>query len=399
MALNVRHPVWLPATPSPGVRTFATLFLIETMARASTATVVPLQAYELLADERRVSFLYTAVGLVALTASFLIPVLIRRLSRRWTYTIGAMALIAAYLALWSQMVTGQAAGMLLRVFGTSCLNITLSLYVMDFIRKQDFVRNDATRMAISTIGWSSAPTIGVWLYTGIGPAAVYGWSILWATILIGVFWYFRLTENKAIVPGRIAPANPLRNIRRFAAQPRLRLAWTIAFGRSCFWVTFFVYVPITMVAAGEGKTAGAYVISAGNALLISALLWQRISGRVGVRASIVTCFAILAVAVFCAGLSGVATPWWTAGFLLVAAFAASGLDAIGAVPFYRAVHVHERPEMTAVYRTYMDLSELVPLFVYGVLLTWFGLGVVFVALAGLMVVCGLISLRHLPRRL
>ncbi|MBK0398044.1 MFS transporter [Limibaculum sp. M0105] len=399
MALNVRHPIWLSATPSPGVRTFATLFLLETMARASTATIVPLQAYELLADERQVSFLYTAVGLVALAASFAIPVMIRRLSRRWTYTIGALALCVAYLALWSQTVSGQATGMLLRVFGTSCLNIALSLYVMDFIRKQDFVRNDATRMAISTIGWSSAPTIGVWLYTGIGPAGVYVWSIAWSTILIAVFWYFRLTENKVIVPGRIAPSNPLRNVRRFLAQPRLRLAWTIAFGRSCFWVTFFVYVPITMVAAGEGKAAGAYVISAGNALLISALLWQRINGRIGVRGAIVSCFAILAVSVFCAGVAGVTAPWWTAGFLLVGAFAASGLDAIGAVPFYRAVHVHERPEMTAVYRTYMDVSELAPLFVYGVLLTWFGLGVVFIALSGLMLVCGLISLRHLPRRL
>ncbi|MDT8346140.1 MAG: MFS transporter, partial [Thermohalobaculum sp.] len=266
MALNVRHPVWLPAAPSPGVRTFSFLFLIETMARASTATVVPLQAYDLLRDERMVSFLYTSVGIVALAASFVIPFLIRRLSRRWTYTIGAVALALAYLALWTQTLGGQAGGMLLRVFGTSCLNITLSLYVMDFIRKQDFVRNDATRMAISTVGWASAPTIGVWLYAGIGPGAVYGWSIAWATILVGVFWFFRLTENKAIVPGRIAPSNPLRNIRRFVAQPRLRLAWTIAFGRSSFWVTFFVYVPITMVAAGEGQAAGAYVISAGNAL-------------------------------------------------------------------------------------------------------------------------------------
>ncbi|MDT8343814.1 MAG: hypothetical protein RQ752_05230, partial [Thermohalobaculum sp.] len=106
-----------------------------------------------------------------------------------------------------------------------------------------------------------------------------------------------------------------------------------------------------------------------------------------------------AVTLVCAGIAGGAHPWWVAGFLLAASFAASGLDAIGAVPFYRAVHVHERPEMTAVYRTYMDLSELVPLFIYGVLLTWFGLGVVYIALAGLMVACALIAWRYLPRRL
>ena len=48
---------------------------------------------------------------------------------------------------------------------------------------------------------------------------------------------------------RPAPAplvHPLAAVRRFAAQPRLRLAWAIAFARSAFWMTFFIYVPILM---------------------------------------------------------------------------------------------------------------------------------------------------------
>ena len=399
MALNVRHPDWLPAAPAPGIGTFATLFLIETMARASTATVVPLQAYELLADEQSVSFLYTFVGIAALAASFTIPLLVRRLSRRWTYTIGAAALAIAFLALWTQTLTGQASGMFLRVFGTSCLNITLSLYVMDFIRKKDYVRNDATRMAIATIGWATAPTVGVWLYTGFGPWAAYGWSIGWATVLVTVFWYFRLSDNRMISPGPVKPANPMRNVHRFASQPRLRLAWTIAFGRASFWVTFFVYVPITMVTAGESEVAGAYVISAGNTLLVCALLWQKVAKRFGIKHTIVACFALLASGLLAAGLVGVGYPWGLAACLLAAAVAAVGLDAVGAVPFYRAVHVHERPEMTAVYRTYQDMSELLPLFVYGVLLTWFGLEAIYIALAGLMALCAGLSLRHLPARL
>ena len=44
MALNVRHPVWLSAE-QPGANAFALLFLLESFARASLTTVIPLQVY------------------------------------------------------------------------------------------------------------------------------------------------------------------------------------------------------------------------------------------------------------------------------------------------------------------------------------------------------------------
>jgi len=208
MASNVRHPLWLPASTEPGMRVFSLLFFIETIARASLATVVPLQAYDILKDEQQVSFLYTAVSMSTLAASFVIPLLIRKFSRRWTYTIGAGCLIGAAVALWSQTLPGQATGMFLRVFGTACLNITLNLYIMEFIRKQDYVKNDSLRLAFSTVGWTFAPYFGVWLYTNHGMAATYGWAIAWALILSAVFWYLRITDNTPIRPGRLKPVNP-----------------------------------------------------------------------------------------------------------------------------------------------------------------------------------------------
>jgi Na+/melibiose symporter-like transporter len=399
MALNVRHPLWLPAAPAPGAGVFSLLFSIETVARASLATVVPLQAYDILKDEQLVSFLYTAVAIATLAASFLVPGLIRRFTRRWTYSFGAACLIGAALALWSYTTAGQAAGMFLRVFGTACLNITLNLYIMEFIRKQDYVKNDARRLAFSTAGWTFAPYLGVWLYRNYGLAAVYGWAIAWALILLAVFWYLRMAESTPIRPGGIRPPNPLANVRRFASQPRLRLAWLIAFSRSSFWVTFFVYTPILMVATGKGSEAGALVISAGNAVLVLTLVWQKIVQWRGTRWSIVACFLLLAAALAGAWAAGLGDGWVVAGFLLGACIASTGLDAVGAVPFYRAVHAAERPEMTAVYRTYADASELVPPLAYGVLLTWFELPVVFLALCVLQLATAWLSARHLHRRM
>ena len=68
-----------------------------------------------------------------------------------------------------------------------------------------------------------------------------------------------------------APARrePLAAIRRFAAQPRLRLAWAIAFARSAFWVTFFIYMPILMVEGGLSAAAGGLAVAAGNLMLFN----------------------------------------------------------------------------------------------------------------------------------
>ena len=52
MATQVRHPIWLPAVRPAGARTFATLYAMESFARATIASVIPIQAYELLRNEQ-----------------------------------------------------------------------------------------------------------------------------------------------------------------------------------------------------------------------------------------------------------------------------------------------------------------------------------------------------------
>ena len=85
-----------------------------------------------------------------------------------------------------------------------------------------------------------------------------------------------------------------------------------------------------------------------------------------------------------------------AGLLLLGSVWASTLDAVGNIPFLRAVRARERPQMTGVFRTYIDLSDLLPSAVFALLLSFFGLESVF-ATAGLwMLAIGLVA-RRLPR--
>ncbi|MDP3896043.1 MAG: MFS transporter [Mesorhizobium sp.] len=399
MATQVRHPIWLPVASQPGAKTFALLYALESFARASVASVIPIQAYELLQSKQSVSLLYTLIALTGLSVTLFMPLLIRRFARRWVYTAGVCCLALGSALFVTETLPGQMAGMLARVIGASALSITLNLYIMDHIRRTDFMNAESTRMAWSTIAWTAGPTLGVVLYTQFGIAAAHGVVLLFCAILMAVFWYFRMGDNSAIRPGKTKPANPLANIGRFLRQPRLRLAWLIAFGRSCFWTTFFVYGPILMVVSGEGELAGGLLVSAGNALLFTALIWGRAGKRFGARNTMTFAFFAMAAALLAAGYAGEASPRVAGVFLLFSAFFAISLDALGSTAFMRAVRSWERPQMTAVYRTYLDLSELLPPLFYSIVLSFAGLGGVFATLGFFAAVCGYVTWRYLPRRM
>ncbi len=381
----------------PGLWVYSVLFFIEAMTRASLATVIPLQTYHLLKEPRYVSYLGFAMALGSLLIGLAVPLLIARISRRWTYTLGAGCLVAAAVIFMSQSLPGQIAGIAVRNFGALCISIVLVLYIMDFVRKHELVRNDSRRMAVATLGWTIGPFLGVWLYERIGPAAAYGWSAGWAAILIAAFWFFRLSDTATIIPAKAPPANPLDFVPRFLAQPRLLLAWMIAFGRSGFWGTLFVYGPIMMQRSGEGAEAAGLLVSLSQVLLISALLWGRIGGRIGLRATITLCFVGMAATLLAAGFAGERAPLLAGGILLITSFFATGLDAVGGVPFYRAVRARERASMTAVYRTYLDIGDLLPNLVFGVVLLWLPLGSVFWVYGLACLGFGLVCWRWLPR--
>ena len=152
-----------------------------------------------------------------------------------------------------------------------------------------------------------------------------------------------------------------------------------------------------MVVTGEGKLAGGLLVSAGNALLLTALMWGRVGQRFGVRRTMSACFLAMAFTLLFAGVSGESYPLWAGAFLLLCAFFAISLDSLGSTPFMRAVRSYERPQMAAVYRTYLDLSDLLPPLLYAIVLAFFGIGAVFTTLGLFCAVCGVLTWRYLPK--
>ena len=73
------------------------------------------------------------------------------------------------------------------------------------------------------------------------------------------------------------------------------------------------------------------------------------------------------------------------------------LNRVAGIPYLRSVRAHERPQMTGVYRSYVDLSDLLPSFIFSFVLLYFPLGTVFYILGALMAVVGFVAWRYLPR--
>lgn len=391
--MHVRYPIGLKQLTTPGAESFAILFTIESMARAMLATVIPLDAFAFLGSAQKVSFLFFAVSFVGLAGSFAVPWMVRRTARRWVYSLGALTLIGASIFLGMGTLPMQVIGMGLRVLGVVCISICVNLYIMDHISRRDFSRVEPKRIFYSAGAWTVGPVLGIYLSTEVAAWAPYGASAAFGLIMLGYFWFLRLTDSPAMAKPAGQIPSPWQNLRRFFAQPRLVLAWLIVLGRNAWWGLFFVFMPIYAVQSGLGEVIGGMIVSVGNGFLFLMPLWGWCARRYGLRRMLVVGFTGCGAATILAGVAA-GSPWLAMALLLFACFCVTTLDGVASVPFLLSVKHRERPEMTAVYATYRDAAELGPPGVFALLLMVFKLPVVFLA-GGL----GVLAIAGLSRKL
>ena len=380
-----------------GVWTIGAIFAGESLLRALNVSVIPIQAYDLLGSSQRVSIVSTCVSFMVLLTTLSLPYLFHGVRRRWVYSIGISLVMAAALVFAANMVAGQVVATYLRNAGASIMNITLSLYIMDNISKRELTRSEPVRMTIATLSWVVGPATGAWLYSHYGSVAPQLAVVMAGFALITGFWAARLRDPASLPSGTIDSFNPLRNLLAFFQQPRLRLAWSIAFGRSCFWSALFIYGPLLMIEGGLAKTTAGLMISASQLTLPLSLIHGQLARRFGVRKVVAVCFALMAMMCVVAGSFGKSSPWSAVICLLLAAVCASGLDGVGGVPFYRAVKPRERQRMTSVYRTFFEFAELIPGFVFMILLLHFQIGIVFIVIGVLSGFLAVVTWKHLPK--
>ncbi len=385
------------ALARPGGAAFVAILALDSLARATVAALVPLQAYDLLGSAQQVSVLYFLTAVTGLFGSLSVPWLVIRLRRRWMLRVGAACLIVSAALFSHYSLATFVPAMLLQMFGAASVMICTNLYIMEHIPRRELSRFEPVRTLFMGAGWMIGPALGVYLHSKGPDWLPYAVSASFALIVIVYFTLLRVPRAAGSLAGAVPRTNPVHFVRRYFAQPRLALAWMLSVGRAGWWGMFYVYGPIYAVASGLGAETGGYIVSAGASALFTVMLWGWLGRRIGIRYLLIGGYSLAAILTLGIGMAA-GHPWIAAGFIVAAALGISITDGAGNVPFLRAVHPHERAEMTAVYTTYRDTARATMPALYSVLLLFFPLSAVFYASGTIMLGLTVLA-RNIPRRL
>jgi len=359
-------------------------------------TVLPVETLRVMGDAETVSIVYVGVGIAGFLGRLGIPILARVLHRMGVLTLGLTILCLSLLLLWTETRAGVVFGLMLNVFAIACFEVVLTLHVLDYIPRHELGRFEANRIFFSALPWTIGPWLGVYLQINVAHWAPYAISAAMAALLLTAFRVFGFAGDPVARTPRRRTQNPALYLIRFFSQPRLRLGWALAVGRSSWWGMFQVYAPIYAIQSGLGAEIGGAMVSVGVGFMWCVPLWGWLGRRYGLRWLLIVGYASTAIVTITAAVL-MGAPAAGAVTLVAAAFAAEIIDGAGNSLYLRAVHPFERSEMTAVFVSYRDFSQFAPPAVFSVLLTFFELPAVFVA-GGIMML-GMAGLcRYIPRR-
>jgi MFS family permease len=392
-----KRPPGLNSLVSEAGNSLAKLNALEGISRSVLVGVVPLLALEALGSKQAVTWAYLLGSIMTLAITLNFASLERLLHRRWVVTLGGAFLIAATFFLYTGTGIGFSVGIGMRSAAASLFSVCLSLYIMDYIGKKDLIRIESRRMVFNGAVWLVGPSLGIWLWNNCTPWSPFLVAVLGACAMLAYFWRLRLGPNQIVRRASNPSVNPLKVIPRYFEQPALRIAYLITLSRSMFWVALFVYGPIYAVEAGLSNWIAGGLLSFVSGLLFFSPLFRRLSNQFGTRTIIIAGQLITGASVLALFLIGEAQPIGLL-FWVLAAFGAAMLDVLGNIPFMRMVKPRERTEMTMIFSTWREGSELVtPLTAAMILLIlpfhWF-----YLFLGCLLLIAAAVS-SYLPRRL
>lgn len=346
----------------------ARLNAFEGFARSLIVGIIPLLALEALGSKELVTRAYLLASILTLMITLNFASLERLLHRRWVLTLGVGFTISAVIILifGDGMVIAFAIG--LQSASASLFSVCISLYIMDYIGKKDLIFTESRRLLYTGIAWLIGPTLGLWLWVEYFYWAPFVLTACAALSMLAYFWYLRLGYSQVIQPAKTPSVNVFKIIPRYFEQPALRIAYWITLSRSIFWMSLFIYGPIYVVEADlPGWVAGGLLSLVSGLLLISPFI-RRLSIRFGTRVVIVTAFILAGVSILMLYVTGEPKPIGLL-FWVLAAVGGATIDVLGNIPFMRMVKPRERTEMTMIFSTWREASQLLtPLLVSLVLM-------------------------------
>ena len=392
-----RRPAALLVVSGRAGESFARLNALEGIARSLLMGVIPLLALEALGSKEMVTRAYLFASILTLTITLNFATLERLLQRRWVVTLGvACTMIAMTILLLGEGML-MALGIGLQQAAASLFSVCLSLYIMDYIGKQELIYTETRRMLYAGIVWMVGPSLGLWLWENGASWAPFVLTIFASAGMLSYFWYLRLGHRQGIQKARSHSVNVFKIIPRYFKQRPLRIAYWITMSRSIFWVTLFIYGPIYVIEAKLPAWVAGGLLSLVSSLLLISPLIRRFAGRVGTRLAIIIALVLAGSSMSMLYVIGEPKPIGLI-FWVSAALGGVTLDVLGNIPFMRMVKPRERTEMTMIFSTWREGSQLLtPLLVSIVLL--FAPFEIFYVLLALLLFGAAIKASFLPRRL
>jgi len=392
-----RRPAALLVVSGRAGESFARLNALEGIARSLLMGVIPLLALEVLGSKEMVTRAYLLASILTLTITLNFAALERLLQRRWVVTLGVACTMIAMTILLLGDGPIMALGIGLQQAAASLFSVCLSLYIMDYIGKRELIYTETRRMLYAGIVWMVGPTLGLWLWENAASWAPFALTVFASVGMLSYFWYLRLGHGKGIQKARSRPANVFKIIPRYFKQRPLRIAYWITMSRSTFWVTLFIYGPIYVIEARLPTWVAGGLLSLASGLLLISPLIRRFAGRVGTRLTIIYALVLIGSSMLMLYFIGepklIGLVFWVS-----AALGGVTLDVLGNIPFMRMVKPRERIEMTMIFSTWREGSQLLtPLMASLVLL--FAPFEIFYVLLALFLFGAAIKASYLPRRL
>ena len=362
------RPSGLHAIVTNASLSIAKLGALEGFSRSLIIGVMPLVALKALGSKESVAQVYLLASILTLMVTLNFATLENLMHRRWVLTLGASFFITGAFVLMLASGFGFSIGIGLQSASASLFSVCLSLYIMDYIGKKDLARSESKRMTFNGLAWLIGPSLGIWLWGNVADWSPFLLAALSSIFMLSYFWRLRLGSDAIVRPAKRPAINPLRVIPRYFSQSALRIAYLITLMRSVFWMTLFIYCPIYVVESGMPNWVAGGMLSFVSGLLLASGLVRKLADKIGVRVTIMVGFVTISLGMLLlflnqdAGYIGLS--YW-----ILAALGGAVLDVLGNIPFMRLVKPRERTEMTMVFSTWRETSQLLsPLLVTVVLL-------------------------------
>ena len=380
---------------------FVLLFLLDAAYRALLITIVPQRAYAILGSAAGVTLLYFGVSVAGLAVSLYLPAILDRVARG-TVLAGATLLSVAACAMFaSGSLPGLVFGLVFQTAVGAILEVLINVAMLDHVARRDLNRFEPRRLLYAGSAFVLGPFVGVALDSNVAHNLTFAIAAALAIMLLLSFHRFGLadTDTQALRPRTQSGErpNPLSLVPKFAAQPRLVLAWVLAIGRTGWWYMYFIYTPILVAGYGYSADVGGAIVSAGMIPMFLIRTWARLGARHGIRELLTWAYAITGIVTISVGLTG-NLPKLSLALMCLAACCATAIDGAGNVPFLRAVRPLQRAQMTSVFMTFRHVASLTMPAMFTLVLS-------VAPLAGVFIASGVIALsmsalsRHLPRGL